>query len=165
MKRTLGTQIRHLIDLLDSGVESVYIERGLNYKPRYTPVMKAIANFSPCTINDIADHAGITQPAATQTVKVMVDNNLIEMKRSDSDARKKYLTFTGYGKEVLKEVEKCWSATDLAADLLNKELEMPLSTIVAQAISALEAKPMSQRITEASQITIKNIKTNEGEEI
>ena len=72
MKQGLGTQLRHLIELLDGAVEASYVEAGLNYRPRYTPVMRALAANEALTIGEIAAQAGITQPAATQTVAVMV---------------------------------------------------------------------------------------------
>ena len=37
MKSTQGTQLRHLIELLDGAVGAAYEAAGLDYRPRYTP--------------------------------------------------------------------------------------------------------------------------------
>ena len=42
MKPGLGTQLRHLLELLDGAVEEAYALAGMRYRPRYTPVMRAL---------------------------------------------------------------------------------------------------------------------------
>ncbi|MBW8899526.1 MAG: CPBP family intramembrane metalloprotease [Massilia sp.] len=81
MNRGLGTQLRHLIELLDGDVAQAYVEAGLDYLPRYTPVMRVLAAQQAATIGQIAQAAGITQPAATQTVARMKEVGLITRTR------------------------------------------------------------------------------------
>ena len=42
MKPGLGTQLRHLIELLDGDVAQTYANAGLDYRPRFTPVMRVL---------------------------------------------------------------------------------------------------------------------------
>ena len=39
MKQGLGTQLRHLIELLDGAVQQAYVDAGLNYRPRYSDTL------------------------------------------------------------------------------------------------------------------------------
>lgn len=147
MKQTLGTQLRHLLELLDGAVAQKYLELGIGYRPRYTPVLRALITGEPCTVGEIAIAAGITQPAATQTVSLMVKDKLIETVSSD-DGRQKLLQITEHGRALLPQVQEAWEATAHAAAGLDNELPTRLSEVLASAIEALERKSFDDRIRE-----------------
>src|SRR5688500_6503825 len=67
-----GTQLRHLLELLDGAVSRAYDDAGLPYRPRYAPVMRALLAREPSPLGQIAESARITQPAATQTVALLI---------------------------------------------------------------------------------------------
>lgn len=148
MKRGLGTQLRHLIELLDGAVAQAYEDAGLDYRPRYTPVMRVLEQRDCASIGQIAEAAGITQPAATQTVALMKTEGLVSVEAGE-DARQRLVRLTQKGRELLPGVAACWAATQSAADSLDAELPFPLSQCLAAAIEALEAKPFGARIREA----------------
>lgn len=148
MRRTLGTQLRHLLDLLDGAVERSYEKVGLSYRPRYTPVMRCLIGEAPLPLGEIARRAGITQPAATQTVALMIENDLLETVQS-LDGRKKLLQLSSRGRAMAAQLQRAWAATASAAESLDNDLPMPLSTILNAAIEALEKKSFDTRIDEA----------------
>lgn len=151
MKRTLGTQLRHLVDLLDTAVGDSYAEAGLQYRPRYTPLVRALRDTDGLAIGQLAEAAGITQPAATQTVTLMQKDGLVSASASEDDARRKLITLSPQGRALLPELEKCWAATNAASARLESELPYPLTELVEAAIAALEQQPMAARITQARQ--------------
>lgn len=149
MKPGLGTQLRHLIELLDGAVAAAYEEAGLAYRPRYTPVMRALVEKDALTLGEIAARAGITQPAATQTVGLMIKEGLLVAEAGRHDARQKVVRLSDQGQAMLPILRACWQATKAAADGLDAELSYPLSAAMNDAIAALEAKPFDQRIRAA----------------
>jgi DNA-binding MarR family transcriptional regulator len=149
MKATLGTQLRHLIELLDGAVGAAYDEAGLDYRPRYTPVMRALMSSEPRTIGSIAEAAGITQPAATQTIALMIKEGLVSAKTGASDGRQKMIRLAPKGRNMVAALEECWKATTIAAASLESDLPFSLSEVLDSAIGALEAKPFGERIREA----------------
>lgn len=149
MKRGLGTQLRHLIELLDGAVEQSYIDAGLNYRPRYTPVMRALLNQEPLTIGDIAASAGITQPAATQTVGLMVKEGLLTVAASAHDGRQKMVRLSEAGRQMAPRIRQCWQATASAADSIDAQMPYPLSQALADAIAVLEQQSFGERIRAA----------------
>lgn len=151
MKQGLGTQLRHLIELLDGAVQEAYAEAGLEYRPRYTPVMRALAGGRPHSVSQIAEVAGITQPAATQTVTLMLKEGWLLAQSSPTDARQKLLVLSPQGKRLLPKLQACWRATAAAADELDAELPHPLSDTLARAIDALVQRPFSERIRQAKE--------------
>ncbi len=149
MKPGLGTQLRHLIELLDGAVAQAYVDAGLSYRPRYTPVMRALLQLEPSTIGQIAELAGITQPAATQTIALMSKEGLVSAQAGPADGRQRLIRFTEQGRALLPQLQACWQATGAAAAALDAELETPLSQALGEAVAALERKPFGARIAEA----------------
>lgn len=142
---TLGTQLRHLLELLDSAVEQAYGDAGLDYRPRYTPVVRVLCELGPVSIRTIADRARITHSAASQTVAQMVERGLVRL-AAGSDGRERVVSLTSQAEAIVPALEHHWAATNAAAAALDAELSSPLSTVVAEAIAALERQPFAARI-------------------
>ncbi|WP_044558906.1 MarR family winged helix-turn-helix transcriptional regulator [Azospirillum sp. B4] len=149
MRQGLGTQLRHLIDLLDGAVDAAYGEAGLDYRPRYTPVMRVLAAHDGLSIGRIAELAGITQPAVTQTLALMKADKLVTVTASDSDARQRVVRLSRHGRSLLGRLQECWDMTRRAADSLDADLPYPLSQCLREAIEALEKHPFGDRIRAA----------------
>ncbi len=163
MKSTHGTQLRHLIELLDGAVGDAYEAAGLDYRPRYTPVMRSLMTKEPATIGFIAEAAGITQPAATQTVALMIKDGIVSVEASPNDARQKMIRLTQQGHELVPQLQMCWQATATAAASLEADLPYSLSEVLDSAIRALAEKPFGERIREArTQLTSDLSKTKKG---
>ena len=149
MKQGLGTQLRHLIELLDGAVQQSYTDAGLNYRPRYTPVMRVLAQRHSATIGQLAELAGITQPAVTQTVALMKKEGLLVVAAGGEDGRQRVVRLSAEGEALLPRVQACWRATKSAADSLDAEMASPLSECLAQAIAVLEKRSFGERIRDA----------------
>jgi DNA-binding MarR family transcriptional regulator len=143
----LGTQLRRLVELLDGHLEEVYNRDGFGYRPRYTPVMKALSTGAQRTIKDIAALSSISHSAASQTISRMMAEGLVEQSIGD-DGRERLIGLTANGKELLPLLKARWNATRKAASQLDSELSTPLSSVLAEAIEALTARPFSARIAD-----------------
>jgi DNA-binding MarR family transcriptional regulator len=142
---TLGTLLRHLLALLDGDVEATYRSAGLDYRPRFTPVMRHLEETGVSSIRSIADATGITHSAASQTVAEMVKKGLVVAEQGE-DARERMIEFTARGAALLPLLRVFWSATNKAADELSEEIGLPLPETLMKAIAALEARPFRNRI-------------------
>ncbi len=160
MKQGLGTQLRHLIELLDGAVQQAYVDAGLLYRPRYTPVMRALAQQRSATVGELAELAGITQPAATQTVALMKKEGLLVVAASDDDARQRVVRLSAQGEAMLPRLQACWQATKRAADGLDADMAFPLSACLAQAIALLEQRPFGERIRDSNNSNNSNKQTS-----
>lgn len=142
---TLGTLLRHLIELLDGAVEQGYQEAGLNYRPRYTPIVRALLAHGPSSIRKIAQQAKITHSAASQTIAHMAENGLVILEVGN-DARERRVAFSPAALEMMPLVQDCWRATEAAARDLERELETPLAEVIRDAIRALDSRSFGDRI-------------------
>jgi DNA-binding MarR family transcriptional regulator len=145
----LGTRLRYLLELLDGDVESIYREAGLSgYRPRYTPVMRTLDEVGAATIKTIAERAGASHSAISQTVAQMTRAGLVRT-RPGADARERMVSLTPAGRRLLPRLAGLWANTAAAAKALDAELPHTLSAAIEQAIAALEGKPFRERVRAA----------------
>jgi DNA-binding MarR family transcriptional regulator len=142
---TLGSLLRHLLELLDGDVERVYRMGGLDYRPRFTPVMRVVGEKGPASIREIAEQAGISHSAASQTVSEMVARKLV-VTRTGADARERIVHFTPRGKALHPVLTTYWRATNAAAAELCDEVGADLPAVLERTIAALRARPFRERI-------------------
>ena len=145
---TLGTLLRHLTDVLDDAVQEAYVQAGLDYRPRYTPIVRALLELGPSSIRSIASYAGLTHSAASQTVSQMVKHGLVAL-TPGGDAREHIVTMTPLTTAMVPALTRQWEATNAAARALEAELSTPLSGLLRETIAALEATPFADRIARA----------------
>jgi DNA-binding MarR family transcriptional regulator len=148
---TLGTLLRHLIEVLDGAVEESYKQSGLDYRPRYTPVVRALIKLGPTSIRAISVSAGITHSAVSQTVSQMLKKGLVSLKPG-ADMRERIVTLTPLAAAIIPALKRHWAATEMAAQILEKELSMPLSTILRETLAALDQLSFPERIKQSSLI-------------
>jgi DNA-binding MarR family transcriptional regulator len=143
--QSLGTDLRRLIALLDDAVEQRYTALGLNYRPRFTPVVRALQAMGPSSIMAISTRAGLSHSATSQTVAQMVTYGLLRLSRS-RDGRERIVEPTSALLEMMPVLQSQWRATDRAAARLDGELSHSLLDIIGEAISVLERKTFGERI-------------------
>jgi DNA-binding MarR family transcriptional regulator len=142
----LGTLLRHLLELLDGDVQHMYDELQIEYRPRYTPIVRALLTAEPRTIRNIAEEIGMTHSAVSQSVAQMKKQGLVRVLSGTSDARERNVHLTAKCRAKLPVLEQQWAATEAAADALDSELTVSLRTGVTEAIAHLERRPFRERI-------------------
>ncbi|MGH1352129.1 MAG: MarR family winged helix-turn-helix transcriptional regulator [Methyloligellaceae bacterium] len=140
----LGELLRHLSDLLDKASEAHYHASGLDYRARYTPILRRIGS-DPITISDLQKQLHITQGAISQTVKLMENDNLVQ-RIATEDRRSQTVKLTGKGKRLQRKLDDLWQLRLKVIDDLEKEVGAPLRSILKQVITALENNPFDARL-------------------
>lgn len=143
----LGELLRHLSDLVDRSAQSAYQAHNLNYRPRYTPVMRLLAD-GPCSVSEITEALSITQGAVSQSLKRMQDDGLVT-RRSGEDARQNLYALTDQGQALLGELQQHWQATFKAIEALEDETGTALRHVLKKSIAALEKRSFAERIQQA----------------
>jgi len=146
----LGTRMRHVLELLDGDVARVYADLGLiDYRPRFSPVVRALVTLGPLSIRELARAVGVTHSAASQTAAQMARAGLLTLEPG-ADARQRIASLTARTRQLLPLIEAGWAATDLAAAELEAELPAALTEILLLAERAAVSRPMRTRISDAA---------------
>src|SRR5437763_9591642 len=145
----LGTLMRHMLELLDCDVARVYADLGVpDYRPRYSPVVRALVARGPLSIRDLAAAVGVTHSAASQTAAQMARHGLLTLE-TGTDARQRIARLTDRARALLPLVEAEWAATSAAAEL-EAELPAALTDVLSRTERAVLSRPMRTRIADAA---------------
>lgn len=144
----LGELLRYVGELVDQGAEEQYRNRGLEYRPRYTPVLRALGAGAE-TVTDITARSTLTQGAISQTVSLMLKDGILARHQLD-DGRKTGLHLTRKGKDLLTRLEPHWAVTFSAIRGLEAEVGHPLLQILTDTAQALERQGFGARLKEAA---------------
>ena len=148
MRDAVGTLLRHVLEQLEGDVAAVERDLGLvDYRPRYSPVVRALVAHGPLPIRGIAETVGVTHSAASQTVAQMGRADLVTL-QPGADARQRIVQLTPKARALLPTIETEWTATVAAMRALDAELPMPLADLLAEIVHALQRSPFRQRIAE-----------------
>ncbi|MFP5295873.1 MAG: MarR family winged helix-turn-helix transcriptional regulator [Alphaproteobacteria bacterium] len=153
--RTHGVLLRRLIEHLDGAVEQLYVHAGLDYRPRYTPVVRALLNDGSTTLRGLSTRTGVTHSAISQTVAQMAARGWVALEPG-TDARERIVALTPFALERLPLLERCWAATDVASRSLDEDIGQPLADVLVAALDALQRKPLADRLTAALSATPSN---------
>lgn len=145
---TLGALLRHLIEMLDGAVEEAYREAGLDYRARYTPIVRALQALGPASIRAISEQAGVTHSAVSQTVAQMALRGLVEA-RPVEDGRERIVGLTPAAEAMIPELERHWAVVEAAARSLDADIGASLPDTLRRAIAALAQRPFGRRIAQA----------------
>jgi DNA-binding MarR family transcriptional regulator len=146
----LGTRLRHVLELLDGDVAQVYADLGMSdYRPRFSPVVRALVQLGPSSIRDLARAIGVTHSAASQTVAQMTKCGLVVLEPG-ADARQRIVRLTGLARSLLPVIDAEWAATGAAVEEMDAELPVPLAEMLAAILRAVERRPLRQRIGDAA---------------
>lgn len=146
---TLGTLLRRLIDALDGAVEQSYADAGLDYRPRYTPVVRALLDEGPMTIRALSARTGVTHSAMGQTVNQMAAHGLAVL-TVGGDARERIVALTPRAEQLVPQLQRLWASTEAAARTLDDELGLSLPGVIQQALKLLDETPFPDRLRAAS---------------
>lgn len=145
----LGELLRYVSELIELGAEEHYQQMGLNYRARYTPVLRAIRSGAR-TVTEITASTHLTQGAISQTVGHMEADGVITRQRGE-DGRKSVLQLTPAGKRLVNKLNAHWRATFEAIEQLESEIGHPLRRVLQEAATALQQRGFAQRLHDIKQ--------------
>lgn len=145
----LGELLRYVSELVELGAEEHYQQMSLNYRARYTPVLRAIRSGAR-TVTEITAHTHLTQGAISQTVGQMEAAGVISRQRGE-DGRKSVIRLTPSGKKLVAKLDSHWSATFGLIEQLEEEIGYPLRRVLEDTARALERQGFSQRLSSIKQ--------------
>jgi DNA-binding MarR family transcriptional regulator len=139
---SFGTALRRLIDQLDGAVEQAYRDDGLDFRPRYTPIVRALVADGPQTIRALAATLGVSHSAVSQTIAQMAARGLVAVKPG-RDARQRIVALSDAGAALLPRLRRHWAATTTATAALDGVTDGALIAAINRANAALEMRPFA----------------------
>jgi DNA-binding MarR family transcriptional regulator len=145
MHNGLGTMLRALVDQLDAAVQERYRQAGLDYRPRFTPIVRHLDAHGPSPLRAIAATAGVSHSAVSQTIAEMHRLGLVT-KQAGQDAREQVVALSDSAVAMLPALRDCWKRTEAAAQGLSADVGCDLQAVIAEALHHLERRSFADRI-------------------
>ena len=146
---SFGTALRRLIDHLDGALEQAYRDDGIDFRPRYTPVVRALTDEGPQGIRALAERIGVSHSAVSQTVSQMAAAGIVAVTRGEEDGRQRIVTLTRAGQALLPRLEAHWRAARIATASLDTETGGVLVEVINRTNAALDRLPFADRLASA----------------
>lgn len=142
----VGTRFRILTDRLMQDADKIYKSLGLEFEPRWFTVFYLINQKSPVTITELTEQLGYSQPAVTQIVNALIKKKLINSVKEKNDSRKKLLTITPKGKDLVLKLIPVWQDIENAVKDLFNSTGYDVLHIIGKLETELDSKDIFTRV-------------------
>lgn len=144
----IGTRLRMLTDKFISDADRIYKATGVDFEPRWFTVFYLINQKKSITVTELAEQLGYTQPAVTQIANSLVKKKLISAVKEKKDSRKKILTITAKGEELLLELIPIWQDIENSVKELFNDTGNDVLFVISKLESELEKNDIFSRVME-----------------
>ena len=90
----LASRLLRLSELIRRDVAEIYRQHGLDWEPKWSPVLLILISRSPLSVQELADELGYSHPSVIALVKEMETKGFIQSSADDTDKRKRLLSLT-----------------------------------------------------------------------
>lgn len=143
-----GTRLRLLTDRFVQDGVKIYQSQYIDFEPRWFTVFCLLHRRSPLSISEITGELGLTQPAVTQIVNILVKKGLLKIVKHKEDTRKKMLALSPKGNSLLPVLEPLWKSFDEAISELFASTGFDVLHVIEKLEGALDEKDIYERVTE-----------------
>ncbi len=130
----LASRLKRLGEMLLKDVSSVYRELGIDFQARWFPVFFTLGRKSPLAVTELARAIGLSHPAINQVARQMIKHGLINEMKDRQDDRKRLLSLTDSGRQLLHRLEPVWEEIRIA----NRDLLVESKTDLLGDLSRVE---------------------------
>jgi DNA-binding MarR family transcriptional regulator len=136
---------------MDHDARRIYAAKGVNFEQRWYGVINQLMLNGPMSVGDIAAALRITHVSVSQSSRSLERAGIIASEADPSDGRRRRLSLTARGQEVIAELTPLWQAFNAVASELNTEAG-DLVRLLDRLDDAMERKSMFDRIAKRAGI-------------
>ena len=144
----LASRIRRLLYHLQADGTRVYLDLGLEFKPKWFPVFRLVAERSNATTMELAHALDMAHPSVIAIVEELVERGWVASCQGKEDRRRRELDLTPEGWRAHAELEPVWRAFAEAGHEVTHESGNDFLAALAALEAAIERRSMYERIME-----------------
>ncbi|NET32294.1 MAG: MarR family transcriptional regulator [Cyanothece sp. SIO1E1] len=110
----LGTRLKRLSDRFLQEVGQIYQELEIEFEPSWFPVFFLLREKGDLSMTDIASTMDVSHSAISQMISSLRKRELIQLVEDPQDARRKKVSLTRLGENLLQKVTPVWHSMQLA---------------------------------------------------
>lgn len=144
----LASRMKRLSDYFMREVTAVYQSQNLDFEARWFPAFYTIWQKESIGIIELSETLNISHPAVIQICKELEIKHLIKSEKSKQDNRKRLLSLTDEGRNLLPKLQKLWDAMSKVNLVMLREQKNNLLFALEEMESILNQKSHFERIME-----------------
>lgn len=121
----ISTRLQRLADTLRKDGTQIYRDFGIDFEPKFWPVLYTLSKKSPIGILDLANEIGYAHPSVIALVREMEQKKWIRSVKDKTDSRRRLLSLSPLAHELVAKMEPAWAVIKSALEEIG-EGETPL---------------------------------------
>jgi len=114
----LGTRLKRISDRFLQEVGLIYQELEIDFEPSWFPIFFLLQERDSLSMTDIASALDVSHSAISQMISGLRKRELIQLVEDPEDARRKKISLTPLGQNLLQKVAPVWTSMHLAMPTL-----------------------------------------------
>ncbi|MGA7837276.1 MAG: bifunctional helix-turn-helix transcriptional regulator/GNAT family N-acetyltransferase [Ignavibacteriaceae bacterium] len=139
-------RLKRLSDKINGDVLKIYKENFPEIEPAWFTVLFSISENGACSVQDIATSLGISHPAVIQFIKKIEKADLVHSTSDILDKRKKIISLTPGGTELLEKIKPVHSDIENAYLQLMEDSGLDVPDILEKLETSLSQNSLNNRI-------------------
>lgn len=104
----ISTRLQRLADALRKEGQLIYQSFGLDFEPKWFPVVYTLHLKSSLSVVEIANEIGYAHPSTISLLKELEKQQLIKSRKDKTDERKRLIVLTEKGKSLVNAMQPVW---------------------------------------------------------
>jgi DNA-binding MarR family transcriptional regulator len=104
----IATRLQRLAENLRKDGELIYKACGIDFEPKYFPVVFVLHAKPLLSIGELAEEIGYSHPSTISLLKDLEKKGLIESRKDQHDERKRMVRLTAKGKTLVRKIQPVW---------------------------------------------------------
>ncbi len=112
----ISTRLQRLAESLRRDGTQIYQHFGIEFEPKFWPVLYTLSKKSPLGILDLANEIGYAHPSVIALVREMEQKKWIRSVKDKSDSRRRLLSLSPLALELVAQMESVWAVIKAALE-------------------------------------------------
>ena len=112
----ISTRLQRLSDALRKEGQLIYQSFGIQFEPKWFPVVYALHLKASMSVVEIANEIGYAHPSTISLLKELEKQQIIKSKKDKTDERKRLIVLTTKGKELVDAMKPVWDNMEKALE-------------------------------------------------
>lgn len=104
----ISTRLQRLSEQLRKDGALVYKSYGIDFEPKWFPVIYTLYHKDTLSVVEIANEIGYTHPSTISLLKELEKQKIIRSKKDKVDERKRLIQLTAKGQELIAQMKPVW---------------------------------------------------------
>ena len=146
----ISTRLQRLSEQIRKDGFLVYKENGINFEPKWFPVIYTLHLKPVLSVVELANEIGYTHPSTITLLKELEKEKLIRSKKDKHDERKRLLQLSEKGKKLVEQMQPVWGISIAAITELT-DTQNNLMKAIVEVEQQLQQKSFFERAKALSQ--------------